>query len=361
MRVALLANRSSIHTVRWANGLAGRGHEVHLISAAEGGDALDPRVRYHRLRWRAPAGYFLNATAVRRLLAEVRPDVMNAHFASGYGTLGRLSGFHPFVLSVWGSDVYDFPRRSPLHAALVRSNLLAADRVCSTSRVMAERTRSLAPLESIAVVPFGIDLERFEPSRSRERSDEVTIGTVKALAPKYGVDLLVRAFALVRDRLAAGGTDPAERLRLLVVGGGPDADRLRALAEDLGIAEVTHFVGPVPHAEVPAWLARLDVYVALSRLDSESFGVAVLEASAMGLPVVVSNAGGLPEVVEHGVTGLVVPRDDHVAAAEALMQLVRDPQLRRRLGDAGRRHVEDRYSWAACIDALESVYEGVVE
>ncbi|HZJ09393.1 MAG TPA: glycosyltransferase family 4 protein, partial [Trueperaceae bacterium] len=211
----------------------------------------------------------------------------------------------------------------------------------------------------VSVVPFGIDSEVFAPRPGVPNKATTTIGTVKTLAPKYGVDTLLEAFALLKQGLERREQGAGESLRLRIVGGGPQLEDLRSLARGLGVADVTTFVGQVDHAKVPESLAEFDVYVALSRLDSESFGVAVLEASAMGLPVVVSDAGGLPEVVADGVTGLVVPRDDPAAAATVLERLVLDPERRTSMGAAGRAHVLDRYTWAACVDEMERVYRSV--
>jgi glycosyltransferase involved in cell wall biosynthesis len=361
-RVALLADGASIHVIRWANALALRGHEVHVISHRHDARQLDASVGRHVLGWKPPLGYFVNAGALRRVLADLRPDLLNTHFASGYGTLGRTSGFHPNVLSVWGSDVYEFPERSPLHRALLRANLRRADWVCSTSHDMADRIRGVAPVERLSVVAFGIDVDRFAPQPSSEpdRSDgDVVVGTVKTLRTTYGIDLLVRAFASTRERVAAERPDLAERLRLVVVGGGPEEANLRRLAEALGVADRTTFVGPVPHGEVPTYLRSLDVYVALSR--RESFGVAVLEASAVGVPVVVADVGGLPEVVLDGTTGFVVAAEDPLAAAEAIRRLVLDRAARERMGAAGRRHVAERYDWSQSVVALEEVYGRAIE
>ena len=213
---------------------------------------------------------------------------------------------------------------------------------------MAAEVRRVWPqANEIDVVPFGIDTARFLPA---PRSPvPLAIGTVKTLAPAYGIDVLLRAAARLAD-----GAAP----QLLVVGGGPERDALQALAASLGIAERTRFVGAVPHAEVPAWLQRLAVYVAPSR--RESFGVAVLEASACGLPVVVSNVGGLPEVVEHGVTGYVVPAADDAALADALRRLCADEALRARMGAAGRARVLERYGWPASLDAMLRCYDRVL-
>jgi glycosyltransferase involved in cell wall biosynthesis len=109
----------------------------------------------------------------------------------------------------------------------------------------------------------------------------------------------------------------------------------------------------VPHALVPKILARFDIYVALSRLDSESFGVAILEASACGLPVVVSDADGPAEVVANGVTGRIIQRDNAELAGEAVADLVCDFEKRCKMGLAGRAHVVERYSWSHCIQVMK--------
>lgn len=361
MKIAFLAQRHSVHAVRWVNGLAARGHDVHLVSYEQHGEALDEDVSFHALPVPVPSGYFLNTWSLKRLLADLEPDVLNTHFASGYGTLGRLSGFHPHVLSVWGSDVYDFPTKSFLHRALVRRNLQTADWVCSTSHVMAQHTKTLYPVENLSVTPFGIDLNHFSPSLSPRASTTITVGTVKTLAHKYGIDLLIRAFAEVRQTLLETRSPLADKLRLLIVGGGPDSAELQALAEQLGVNQVTTFAGQVSHQQVPGYLRQLDVYVALSRLESESFGVAVLEASACALPVVVARSGGLPEVVVDGQTGFVVAREDSSAAAKAVQTLVEDAGLRRRMGQAGRAHVERHYDWQENVARLEDVFRKVTD
>lgn len=356
MDIALLAIRQSIHTVRWANALANRGHNVTVISSHTGGDPLRDGVREHILSIPSPVGYFLNVFELRSLLHRLRPDLLHAHFASGYGTLGRLSGYHPFLLSVWGRDVYDFPYRTPVHRWLLKANLRAADHVCSTSEVMAEQTRSVCEdLGPVTVTPFGIDLETFsQRPGSRENRDGLTIGTVKTLAEKYGIDVLIKAVAMVRDWIE--DERRAESLRVLIVGDGSERGELERLVQDLNLESLTTFTGQVPHSEVPEYLSALDVYVAPSRHESESFGVAVLEASACECPVVVSDAGGLPEVVKNGETGLIVPRENVQATAEAILKLIRHPKTRKEMGKAGRAWVRDRYSWSSCVDRMESVY-----
>ena len=361
MKIALLSSAASIHTIRWANGLSEAGVHVHLISQQPLLEPLHPGVKSYFFPHRGVAGYFTMVSGVRKLLRQLQPDLVNAHYASGYGTTARLVNYHPWLLSVWGSDVYDVPYKSPLHRWVVTRNLRAADAVASTSQCMAAQTRSLRPqLGNIAVTPFGVDSPLFAQAAQTtvgQPREGLTIGTVKTLAPKYCIDTLIHAFALLRGQLQALAPATAQGLRLRLVGGGPQQADLQQLAHTLGVADVTTFVGRVPHTQVPQELAALDIFAVLSRLDSESFGVAAIEAGAVRLPVVVSDAGGLPEVVLHDQTGLVVPKDDPAAA---LLRLVQDPALCLRLGAAGQQHVADNYAWPACVQTMIAVYEKTI-
>lgn len=367
MRIVLLSGASSIHTQRWANGLADLGVFVHVISQQSLQGTLDSRVNLHIYPDRGVLGYFSMASDVRKLIAKINPDIVNAHYASGYGTTAHLVNFRPWLLSVWGSDVYDFPYKSPIHKWGVVSNLMAADAVASTSRCMVAQTRRLAPcLSDIAITPFGVDCEQFSPvltqqslRSAQEPNRPFVIGTVKTLAYKYGIDVLIKAFALARHTLAQTDANIAKRLRLRIVGGGPDEAALNALAVQQQISDAVVFAGNVSHAQVPDELRQLDIYAALSR--EESFGVAAIEAGAIGLPVVVSDAGGLPEVVVQGQTGLVVTKDNSQAAADALIKLILSPDLRQQLGSAGRAHVLANYSWDASLHNMLDVYQSVIE
>lgn len=367
MRVVLLSSASSIHTQRWASGLARLGVDVHVISQQPLQGTLDRRVNLHIYPDRGVLGYFTMAIDARKLVSKINPDILNAHYASGYGTTAQLVNFRPWLLSVWGSDVYNFPYKSHIHKWGVVSNLMAADAVASTSHCMAAQTRRLAQsLAEIAITPFGVDCDQFSPVLKQQslkcaqvKNRPIVIGTVKTLAHTYGIDVLIKAFAIASRALAQTNAGIGKRLRLRIVGSGPDEAALRALAVQQQISDAVVFVGSVSHAKVPDELRQLDIFAALSR--EESFGVAAIEAGAIGLPVVVSDAGGLPEVVVQGQTGLVVPKDNAKAAADALLHLILSPALRQQLGNTARAHVMTNYSWDASLENLVAVYQSAID
>lgn len=363
VRVALLAGGASIHTIRWANGLNAAGVEVHLISQHPLLESVDDGVYVYLFPFRGVLGYFTMALGVRRLLEKIKPDLVNAHYASGYATAARLARYRPWLLSVWGSDVYIFPTKSPLHRWWAASNLMAADAVASTSHSMAQQVRYIAPdLQTVEITPFGVDFDGYSQPVSvcadESLREDFVIGTVKSMSHVYGIDILLRTFKKVVAELVARQSPWARRIHLRLVGGGSEMESLQALAASLGLSDKVTFVGRVPHEKVPVELSKLDVFVALSR--SESFGVAAIEAGAAGLPVVVSDVGGLPEVVIDGETGLVVPSENADAAAEAIMRLLEDPELRCRLGAKGREHVAANYSWPACVKNMIEVFRKTV-
>ena len=171
------------------------------------------------------------------------------------------------------------------------------------------------------------------------------VGSLGRLHPQKGFSDLLTAFAQVRQRIPS--------VRLFVAGDGELRDDLEAQARSLGMAAVVTFAGV--RADVSEVLAALDVFVLPSLW--EGMPNAVLEAMASGLPVVATAVGGTPEVVVDGVTGLLVPPQDPGALAQAIGHLLRDPDLRRRMGRAGRRRVEEHFDVRETVRQVESLYE----
>ncbi len=367
MKILLLANANSVHSIKWITSLANKGIKITVISLnrckvsdyrkLNNVKILSLNQSLKRKQGAVSKLLVLRALPfVRKTIKEFKPDILHSHYATTYGLLGALSGFHPFIISVWGSDVFDFPKISLLHKMMLKFNFKRADKILSTSNVMAKET-NLYTNKEIAVTPFGINMVEFKPEKvdSLFKEDDIVIGTIKTLESKYGIAYLIKAFKIVCDR------NKGLQLRLLIVGGGSLDKELKRMVEELNISDKTIFTGSVPFKEVPKYHNMLSISVSVSVLDSESFGVAIIEASSCAKPVVVSNVGGLPEVVEDGVTGIVVPKQDIQKTAEAIEKLVLDVKLRERMGEAGRERVKKLYNWKNNVREMIAIYEKILK
>lgn len=352
MKALLISSACCIHTRKWCNGLAEKGLEIHLVSQQVPMDGYHEKVIFHKLPYKGLKGYLLNRNALLKTIKEVSPDVVNVHYASGYGTLASVAGLKNFIMSVWGSDVYDFPFKSRAHYKLVKHNLNRASVICSTSEVMGDFVKSKFPLKSnitVKITPFGVDVNKFKKDQKENKECSFTIGTVKTLRPKYGIENLIRAFGSL---VSKGYTN----IQLKIAGKGYLRPDLEELTNQLGLADKVKFLGWVENNEVPHLLNSFDIYVAPSSLDSESFGVAIVEASACELPVIVTRVGGLPEVVNDGYTGFVVEPDSVESLSKAIEVLMSDDKKRIQMGKAGRENVINKYEWDYCVERMIEIY-----
>lgn len=355
--IIILSPANSIHTMQWAKYLSEQGFDLQVISQHPISEDWPTHIPVSILPYKGVFGYFLNVFALKKLLKKIKPDILNVHYASGYGTTARLANVHPYVLSVWGSDVFEFPYRSFFHKKLLQKNLKSADVIASTSLSMAKQTQQFVDgHKKIEITPFGVDLEKFNPScfDKNTNAQTICIGTVKTLKHVYGIDILLKALSIVFSDIKNEFPEVSNQLNFRIVGGGTDMDELKKLAVELGIDHLTHFTGSVSHEDVPSELNRLDIYVALSR--QESFGVAVVEAQAMGIPVIVSNVGGLPEVVQNGKTGFIVDSENPQQAANAIKKLILDTELRQAMSVEAKQFAHSNFSWQSCAENMSDVY-----
>jgi glycosyltransferase involved in cell wall biosynthesis len=150
---------------------------------------------------------------------------------------------------------------------------------------------------------------------------------------------------------------------LVIVGEGPERPKLEDAARRLGIADRVELRGRIPSSELQAAYARARAFVLPAVLDArgdtEGLGVVLLEAMNHATPVVASRVGGIPDIVEDGVSGLLVPPGDAAALAAALQRVLDSPDLARRLGEAGRRRLHERFSWEAITARWEAVYRSL--
>jgi glycosyltransferase involved in cell wall biosynthesis len=287
-------------------------------------------------------GYFQTMASARAARKTATPLVFTPHFHPPWSMEGGAARKAM-------RTVYD--------PTFGRAVLARADRVIGVSTGEIEEMRKHLPLDmaKVRVVPNGFHHERFQPApsgapfRAHLGIDDATPLVVFAgrLASNKGLHVLVPAFA----KLASAHPDA------LLVLAGEDQDqraRLQGLAKDLGIAARVRFPGHLHPDLYPSALAAADVFVLPS--EWEAFGIVLAQAMACGAPCVATRVGGAPDVVVDGETGRLVPYGDADALAAALDALLRDPDERRRMGEAGRRRAFAEYSWARVAERTLALY-----
>lgn len=257
------------------------------------------------------------------------------------------------LLHTWQN--IDRPKSMAVQWVMERT-LAAADLVFCANQEAAAILRRRGYQRPLPVIPaVGVDTEIFVPCPARPPNATAPpiIGYIGRFVPEKGIDILLHAFA----RLRQTGASP---VRLRLIGDGSERENLMKLAVALGIQEDVEFWSPLPPVEIASAICALDMLVLPSRTTSiwkEQLGRVLLEAMACGVPVIGSDSGAIPEVI--GDAGLIFPEGDMAALSQILVELIQRPALRHALGERGRLRVEERYSQRRLAEATLAVYDGL--
>jgi len=357
---------SGVVAAEVATALAERGHAVHVFSDDVPGrlDPSRPRIHFHPVR--PPAYPQLKHSpyplALTSKIVDVARrdglDVIHAHYAlphAASAVLARavlggdrapaaprlVTTLHGTDITLVGSDASFLP--------LTQFSITASDAVTAPSAWLAAatfQTLGIPASVQIDVIPNFVDAARFSPGPPAARPVPVLVH-VSNFRPVKRVDDVLALFAALR----------AERpVRLRLVGDGPDRARLQAEVTARGLAADVEFLGE--QIDLPAAMRGADLFLLPS--ETESFGLAALEAMACGLPVIASAVGGLPEVIADGETGFLRPMGDVAAMTAAARRLLDDPALRARFAAAARLRAETQYRRDPAVDSYLAVYRRVL-
>lgn len=362
MKICFLAPANNYHTKKWCKWFSEHNHEVHVVSFIDA-EIENATVHYVNTGATAESGdsqkikYLFKARKVKKIVDRINPDIVNAHYATSYGTVAALSGIEDYILSVWGSDIYDFPKKSVIHKLMLKYSLYKAAYIFSTSNAMAIETRKYTK-KKIEITPFGVDMNLFNPNKrvrvnENGKKPEFIVGTVKGLTSKYGIDYLIKAVAIIKK------TRPEIPIKLRIAGKGEKEEEYKQLAVKLGIADVTTWLGFISQEEAAREWANMDVAVVASTLESESFGVSAVEAEACGTAVIISDVPGLMEATKPEITSLVVRKCREYDLAEKIIKLYEDEEYRKRIGMEGRIFVEDMYEINYCFEKIEKLLKKI--
>ena len=362
LSIAILGDANSVHVRRWAAYFAGRGH--HVILLVPRGQPVEPGYGpgVTMERYASNAGWFIgqlgmvaSAISVRRAVARVRPDILQVHYLTVNGFRAWMSGFHPWVATVWGNDVLIDPRRSLRARALARLSLRSADLVTGlSSHVVDAAIEFGARPERTRVIHFGVDVDVFspgpDPAELRESLGLVgrrVVFSPRIVDPLYRHDVVVDALGLL-----------PEDVTLLMTRYAATASELEALerrAEERGVRGRVMFVPPIPTEKMPDYYRLSEVVVSVP--ESDAGPVTLVEALAVGRPIVCSDLPPARQWLAGLDPACLVPVGDSAATAAAIETLLaRSAEERTSAADRGRTAVLERADRAQTMAEVERLY-----
>ena len=356
MKICYLTDVNSQHTEKWCKYFLEKGYEIHVISLRNGNIE---GVNVHSLEIdnsvaqkensSQKIGYLKQIRKIKKLVKEINPDILHAHYASSYGLLGALCNYHPYIISLWGSDVLLVPKEGVVQKQILKYNLKKADEIFSTSNYMKIEAQKYTD-KNINITPFGIDINIFNDKENRS-NDCINIGIVKSLEKVYGIDYLIKAFKYIIDKY------PDKKLSLNIIGEGTQEKSLKDLVNSLKLEDKVKFLGKTSQEGVSEFYNKMHIAVVPSL--SESFGVTVLEAQACGIPVVVSDIKAFEETSIVGETSLMCKKQDVISLAESLEKLILNEDLRIEMGKKGKKFVRENYEINYLFNQINNLYENI--
>jgi L-malate glycosyltransferase len=367
LRILYFTRDYTPHDHRFLSALAKTEHEIFSLRLERSGRQVEDRplpVEVRQVRWKGGIGQvgWRNIPALwldlKRVLREVRPDVVHAGPVPNVAFLAALSGFKPLVSMSWGSDLLrdidrDVNQMRAARYALRRSSVLVGD--CQAVR---QKAASLGfPPERVVTFPWGVDLAHFSPGDGgdiRQRAgwqDAFVLLSLRSWEPVYGVDVIARAFARAAEQIAD--------LRLILLGSGSQGQRIREILQRGGVEERVHFGGQVSNDRLPGVYQSADLYLSASHSDGSS--VSLMEALACGRPVLVSDIPGNREWIENCPAGWLFRDGDESALADGIVRAYQQRQALPQKGQAARALAEQRADWNQNFKQLLAAYDMAVQ
>jgi len=311
MKICFVGGAQSIHINRWVKWFAKHGHDVHLISVDT--TKIDG-VKVHKIGDERKRGGLLNyirkLVQTRKLVREIQPDILHAHYVFGYGTFAAFANFHPFILSAWGSYIAIDPDKSKINFKLTKYTIKKADLIHTWDEFGKKRLKSLGANEKkIFLLYHGLDTNNFSPKafskdlrKKFDQNNTKIIISARPLTNKYNVELIIEAASYVIKE--------SKNIKFVIIGDGALRKKLEKRCQNLGIFSYFNFVGKIPYKEMPRYLATADLFVDTSsdfrkngyiNKGGSGIGLTNLEAMSCGATTILPDRISIIESEYNGI------------------------------------------------------------
>lgn len=364
MKILYIADSTSIHTQRWVCYFRDIGHDVSIITLGKKREIISGirhLANFDQYYYGSPT-FPSVLLRTRRLVRREQPDILHGHFVHQYGWLAAMTGFHPLVITAWGTDILNLPDASRIKIGkyLSRYTLRQADLSTGTSEhLKREMIRLGAPEERVHVIFWGVDIERFRPdvdtTALRRKlgiaSDQIVILSNRNHSELYNNDIVIEAMVGVLKAFP-------QAILILQNSGGNLEPRLRELVRHLGIDSSVRFLQQFPHEELPALYAMAHIYVSVPSWDAGP--VSLKEAMACGAVPIISDLSGPREWVNDDVNGKVVPVRNIERLTIAIIDLLQDRDQRARFASLNTRLIQRCAAHADQMEKMGKLYNNLL-
>lgn len=375
--ILFIGDPKAIHVQRWVRYFVQAGHKVHFIPYPDSFSTLSAElfagVHIHnakdsflRKRMRAWKGLYKkiliveNFVRLKRLLKKKDIDLVHAHYITGCGWIAAFTGFQPFVLTAWGSDVNIDPGRSRIYNFLSRRTISCAHLITANSSDLKEKLIKLgAESSKIHIIQGGLELEKFQFKRGSEnlRSKlglhrEQLVLSTRMLGKVYNLDIIIKTVPLVKQSI----TDV--KFVFLYRGERGQEEELKALVENTGVNDSVILKGPVDNDQIAEYYQLADVFVSIT--SSDGMPGSLTEAMACGAVPVVTDLPYVKEWIRNNVNGIIVPVRDVEATARAIVFLLTHPEKRAEMALLNRELVCKKASHSLWMGKVEKMYRHLV-
>ena len=359
MRICFLAHAGSIHTLRWAAFFRDQGHECHILSLTIPVETLNGvtfhiirhpfRISYQQSNWH----YLLQLPTIWKLIRRIKPDILNAHFLSSYGFLGALTcprGL-PFVISLHGSDILIIPKRSRLHRWVAIFSLQRAWLITSVAKHMTDALMQYAsPEKLILTQQYGIDTNDFYFQKEDHPRSKIVLST-RPMVKVSQLEILIQAAANLREYNSP--------LEFYLAGNGEFRNALEKKVSTLQLQQVVHFIGQIPHKQMPDLLRQIAIYISTSSSDGAS--ISLLEAMACGAFPVVTDIPANREWIQHGHNGLLAQPGSITDLTEKIIQAWYDEPLRQRAAALNLEIIREHGDYQINMRKIEQAFQNLIQ
>lgn len=333
-----------------------KNYQVKLVCLLEGPVAQEARKLGYQVKvFPMKAIFDLRAVFwLKSFITKEAVDLVHTHGvrANFCGRLAAQWAGKAIVTTVHSSTRHDYVDSVKRHFYTSFDNLTLgmAHRLIAVSGALAQELRERgAAQDKVVIIPNGIELALFESVYRQAKQPlagtDAVVGTIGRMVGVKDQKTFLAAAAIVLKA--------SPKTRFYLVGDGPLREELELQAKNLGLAEQITFTGF--RRDIPELMAKMDVFVLSSLM--EGLPITLLEAMALGRPVVVTKVGGMPEVVKDGQTGYLVPPEDHLLMAEAILKIIANPTLGAAMGESGRRQAEENYTFEHMAARYSDQYE----